>query len=205
MALTLTTPNTILGALEPKADSSKAISTLFTVLAGTIFLAVSARVNIPLIPVPVTFQTLVVAALAAAFGWRIAVATVAAYIAEGLLGLPVFSRGGGIGYLFSPTFGFIVGMLPMAYIIGRAADAGLSRRTVPMFATMVGADALCFALGFVWLLVMAAGTTWIDQSNVLGSAFAVAVQPFIVWDILKMAFAAMTVTGAWLLIGKRKS
>jgi biotin transport system substrate-specific component len=38
---------------------------------------------------------------------------------------------------------------------------------------------------------------------VLGSAFAKAVQPFIIWDILKMALAALTVTGAWKLIAKR--
>lgn len=205
MALTLTTPNTILGVLEPKAGSTKVVSTVFTVLAGTILLAVSARVNIPLIPVPVTFQTLAVAALAAAFGWRIAVATVAAYILEGLMGLPVFARGGGIAYLFSPTFGFIVGMLPMAYIIGRAADAGLSRKILPLFGVMVAADALLFALGFAWLLMMAAGTTWIDQNNVLGSAFSVAVQPFIVWDIVKMAFAALSVAGAWALIGSKRA
>jgi len=205
MALTLTTPNTILGVLEPKAGTSKMVATAFTVLAGTILIAVSARINIPLIPVPVTFQTLVVAALSAAFGWRVGVATVVAYIAEGLLGLPVFSRGGGIGYLFSPTFGFIVGMIPMAYVIGRAADAGLSRKPIALFGTMVAADALCFAFGFVWLLALAAGTTWIDQTNILGSAFAVAVQPFIVWDIIKMAFAAMTVTGAWALLSSRKA
>lgn len=205
MALTLTTPNTILGVLEPKTGTNKMVATVFTVLAGTILLAVSARINIPLLPVPVTFQTLVVAALAAGFGWRIAVATVVAYIVEGLLGLPVFSRGGGIGYLFSPTFGFIVGMVPMAYIIGRAADAGLSRKPIMLFGVMIAADALLFAFGFAWLLTMAAGTTWIDQNNVLGSAFAVAVQPFIVWDILKMAFAAMTVTGAWALLGSRKA
>ncbi|CDP51019.1 biotin transporter BioY [Paradevosia shaoguanensis] len=205
MALTLTTPNTILGVLEPKAGTSKMVATAFTVLAGTILMAVSARINIPLIPVPVTFQTLVVAALSAAFGWRVGVATVVAYIAEGLLGLPVFSRGGGIGYLFSPTFGFIVGMIPMAYVIGRAADAGLSRKPIALFGTMVAADALCFAFGFVWLLALAAGTTWIDQTNILGSAFAVAVQPFIVWDIIKMAFAAMTVTGAWALLSSRKA
>jgi len=205
MALTLRTPNTILGVLEPKAGTSKMVATAFTVLAGTILMAVSARINIPLIPVPVTFQTLVVAALSAAFGWRVGVATVVAYIAEGLLGLPVFSRGGGIGYLFSPTFGFIVGMIPMAYVIGRAADAGLSRKPIALFGTMVAADALCFAFGFVWLLALAAGTTWIDQTNILGSAFAVAVQPFIVWDIIKMAFAAMTVTGAWALLSSRKA
>jgi biotin transport system substrate-specific component len=47
---------------------------------------------------------------------------------------------------------------------------------------------------------MAAGASWIDPSNVMGSAFAVAVQPFLLWDALKIVFAAVTVTGAWSLL-----
>ncbi|HEY4201134.1 MAG TPA: biotin transporter BioY [Devosiaceae bacterium] len=199
----MTTPNTILGVLEPKAGLRKGISTLVTVLAGSAILALASRVNIPLIPVPANFATLAVAALAAAFGWRIGVAMVLAYIVEGLLGLPVFSFGGGVGYLLSPTFGFIVGYLPLAYIVGRAADAGLSRNMLALFGVMLAADAVLFAFGYTWLLAMARGASWIDPNNMLGSAFTAAVQPFIIWDVLKMAFAAVTVTGAWVLLRKK--
>jgi biotin transport system substrate-specific component len=200
MALSLTTPNTILGVLEPKAGLRKPVMTVLTVLAGTVLLAVAARVNIPLIPVPASFATLAVAVLAAAFGWRIGTATVLAYIVEGLSGLPVFSAGGGIGYLASPTFGFIVGYLPMAALIGLAADSGLSRKLLPLMGVMLLGDIICLAFGYTWLLAMASGASWIDPNNVMGSAFAVAVQPFLLWDALKIVFAAVTVTGAWSLL-----
>jgi len=200
MALSLTTPNTILGVLEPKAGLRKPVMTVLTVLAGTVLLAVAARVNIPLIPVPASFATMAVAVLAAAFGWRIGVATVLAYIVQGLMGLPVFSAGGGIGYLASPTFGFIVGFLPMAALIGFAADSGLSRKLLPLIGVMLLGDIICLAFGYAWLLAMASGASWIDPNNVMGSAFAVAVQPFLLWDALKMVFAAVTVTGAWSLL-----
>jgi biotin transport system substrate-specific component len=200
MALSLTTPNTILGVLEPKAGLRKPVMTVLTVLAGTVLLAVAARVNIPLIPVPASFATLAVAVLAAAFGWRIGTATVLAYIVEGLSGLPVFSAGGGIGYLASPTFGFIVGFLPMAALIGLAADSGLSRKVLPLIGVMLLGDIICLAFGYSWLLAMASGASWIDPNNVVGSAFAVAVQPFLLWDAVKVVFAAVTVTGAWSLL-----
>jgi biotin transport system substrate-specific component len=200
MALTLTTPNTLLGLMQPRTASARALTALATAILGTAVLTLSAKISVPVVPVPVTLQTFAVAALAAAFGWRIAVATVALYIAEGLSGLPVFANGGGPGYLFSPTFGFILGYLPMAYVVGLVADRGGSGRLAPLFGGMILGDAVCFAFGYLWLLALSSGAAWIDQSNVLGSAFASAVQPFIVWDVLKMAFAALTVSGAWVLM-----
>src|SRR5688572_23832315 len=108
MALTLTTPNTILGALEPKSAATRLAGAVLTVLVGTALLTLSAKINVPTWPVPVTLQSFAVAALAAAFGWRIGVATVAAYILEGLAGLPVFAgAAAGPAYLLGPTGGFI--------------------------------------------------------------------------------------------------
>ena len=78
-------------------------------MLGTVLLAIAAQIKVPVMPVPVTLQSLLVALFAAAFGWRIGVATVALYIIEGLSGLPVFAGGGGPLYVLSPTFGFILG------------------------------------------------------------------------------------------------
>jgi biotin transport system substrate-specific component len=114
MALTLTTPNTVLGVISPKSQSARLALNVGTVILGSLLLAAAARISVPVTPVPVTLQSLAVALLAAAFGWRIGVATVALYIVEGLAGLPVFAAGGGLGYLMSPSFGFIAGWLPMA-------------------------------------------------------------------------------------------
>lgn len=203
MSLSLTTPNTILGNLQGRTDTNRIAFNVLTVVLGSLLLWASAKISVPTWPVPVTLQTAAIAGLSAAFGWRIGVATVALYLAEGLAGLPVFAFGGGAGYLFGPTGGFLIGYLPMAYIIGRAADAGASSQPVRLFAWMVVGDAIVFALGFAWLVAMAGSASWVDQNNVVASAYEKAVQPFIIWDLVKLAFATITVTGIFALLRKQ--
>jgi len=203
MAVTMTTPNTILGVLEPKTSTERVLSNIAVVLVGTLLITAAAKINVPTWPVPVTLQSFAVAALAAAFGWRVGVATVVAYLVEGAIGVPVFATGGGVGYIMGPTGGFLLGFIPMAYVIGRAADLGGSSRVVMLFIAMLIADALLFALGFGWLLALGSNAAWLDHNNLVGSAFAKAVQPFLVWDALKMLFAAVTVTGVWSIFKKR--
>jgi biotin transport system substrate-specific component len=203
MAVTLTTPNTILGVLEPKSGAMRLASNIATVLLGTVLITLAAKINVPTWPVPVTLQSFAVAALAAAFGWRIGVATLVAYLLEGAAGLPVFATGGGMAYLVGPTGGFLLGFIPMAYVIGRAADLGASGRVGMLLLAMLIGDAVLFALGFLWLLTLGSAAAWIDQTNIVGSAFAKAVQPFLIWDGLKMLFAALTVTGIFTLAKRR--
>ena len=204
MAVTLTTPNTILGVLEPKSGATRLVSNVVTVLLGTVLITLAAKINVPTWPIPVTLQSFAIAALAAAFGWRIGTATVVAYLIEGAAGLPVFAGArAGLPDLLGPTGGFLLGFVPMAYVIGRAADLGASARLGMLILAMLIGDAILFALGFLWLLILGSGASWIDQTNILGSAFARAVQPFLVWDALKMLFAALTVTGIFTLAKKR--
>lgn len=203
MAAPFATPNSLLGFAAPKLRSANPALGFAIALAGTAILALSAKLSIPFIPVPATFQTLAVAALAAAFGWRIGVMTMVLYIAEGLSGLPVFATGGGPAYVFAPSFGFILGWLPMMFIIGRAADAGASRRPLSLFAAMLLGDAVGFAFGYAWLVALWIGAGTFAASTAFSAAFGAAVQPFIVWDVLKMAFAALTVTGGWALLSRR--
>jgi biotin transport system substrate-specific component len=99
----------------------------------------------------------------------------------------------------------------MAYIIGRFADGGASKRIVPLALAMIAADAVSFAFGFIWLMVVAnmilqSGgelPKWLAGGDLLTVAWNGAVQPFILWDILKMAFAAVTVAGAWRMLSKK--
>ncbi len=199
----LTTPNTLLGLYQPKGDVAKLASNFATIVLGTLLITACAKINVPVWPVPVTLQGFAVAALAAAFGARIGVATVALYLLEGAFGLPVFATGGGAAYLLGPTGGFLLGFLAMAAIIGYSADRGASGKPTTLFGAMLAGNAALFVLGFAWLLLMAGQAQWLDQSNVVASAFAKAVQPFILWDILKMAFAALTVSGIWAQLKKR--
>lgn len=204
MAVTLTTPNTLLGTFQPKSDAAKLATNLATVVLGTLVITIAAKINVPVWPVPVTLQSLAIAALAAAFGARIGVATVALYLAQGAMGLPVFAAGGGLPYLMGPTGGFLLGFIVMAGIIGFAADRGASAKPMTLFGAMLVGEAVLLALGFAWLLTLSGQAQWIDQTNVVASAWAGAVQPFLVWDVLKMALAALTVTGAWSLMGKKR-
>ncbi|WEK02996.1 MAG: biotin transporter BioY [Candidatus Devosia phytovorans] len=204
MAVTLTTPNTLLGVFQPKGDAAKLASNIATVVLGTLLITICAKISVPVWPVPVTLQSFAIVALAAAFGARIGVATVALYLLEGAFGLPVFATGGGLAYLVGPTGGFLVGFLLLAAIVGFAADRGASAKPLVLFAVMIGAEALLLVIGFVYLLALSGQAGWIDQNNVVASAFAGAIQPFIVWDILKMALAALTVTGLWNLTGNRR-
>jgi biotin transport system substrate-specific component len=211
MAAAMTTPNTLLGTFQPRSQTARLLSNIVLVVLGTLILTAAAKFKVPLPPVPFTLQTLAVAVLAAGLGWRIGLATVALYIVEGLSGLPVFANGGGLAYVFSPSFGFIVGYLPMALLIGWAADRGVSGNVALLFAVMVVGDAIAFAFGFGWLLVVANSIqssggelpSWLKGGDLMTVAFNGAVKPFILWDLLKMAFAAMTVAGLWTAFRKR--
>ena len=87
---------------------------------GTALLTLSAKVNLPLPYVPMTLQTLVVLMIGAAYGWRLGVATVIAYLAEGAIGLPVFAGPvGGLAPLVGPTAGYLYG-----FVLAAAARAG---------------------------------------------------------------------------------
>ncbi len=204
MAVTLTTPNTLLGAFQPKSNVAKLVTNGAIVVLGTLLITAAAKINVPVWPIPVTLQSFAIAALAAAFGMRIAVATVALYLAQGAFGMPVFATGGSIAYLVGPSGGFLLGFLAQAAIVGFAADRGASGRPFALFGAMLAGSAVLYAFGFAWLVAMAGQAAWVDQTNVIASAFAKAVQPFIVWDVLKMAFAALTVTGLWGLFGKKR-
>jgi biotin transport system substrate-specific component len=189
--------NTVLGTILSRTNAAGLASRITIVVLGALFITVCAKAQVPVWPVPVTLQGFAIAAIAAGFGLRIGVATVGLYLMEGAAGLPVFSGGGGLAYFSGPTAGFLVGFLVMAAIIGAAADRGASRKPLSLFAAMLAGNAALLAIGFVWLLSMAGASEWLDQNNLVASAFAGAIQPFIVWDILKMALAAATITGLW--------
>lgn len=197
--------SSLAAAFIPDSGVARLLTYALLAVAGSIVLWISAKIQVPTWPVPVTLQTLAVAAVAAGFGARLGVATVALYLLEGVAGMPVFAgAAAGPLYLMGPTGGFLLGYLPMAFIIGLAADRGASRNFIALFGAMLIADAVVFAFGYVWLIALSGQAGWIDQSNVLASAFAKAIQPFIVWDILKMALAALTIVGGWQLFASRK-
>lgn len=84
----------------------------------TALIAVGAflKITIPPFPVMFSFQTFFVFLSAFLLGTKRSVTAVVVYIILGLIGIPVFASGGGVGYIFQPTFGYILGFIPGAYL-----------------------------------------------------------------------------------------
>ena len=80
---------------------------------------IGAFIKVPLSPVPFTMQWFFVAMAGLILGSKLGFTSVVMYICIGLVGLPVFTKGGGIGYVFQPTFGYIIGFAVAAFVIGK--------------------------------------------------------------------------------------
>ena len=119
--------------------------------AGSVLLAVSAKVQIPFWPVPMTMQTFVVLVIGMAYGARLGAATVGLYLAQGAIGLPVFATGSGLGYMVGPTGGYLAGFLMASYAIGYLASLGWDRSMAKTLAAMLVCTLLIFTPGILWL------------------------------------------------------
>jgi len=123
------------------------------VLVGTGLLALSARVEIPFWPVPFSMQTFVVLALGMVYGPVLGAATVLTYLAQGLMGLPVFVGGGGPAYLAGPTGGYLLGMVAAAWVAGWLAFHGWARHPLTAIAAAGIGNLPVYLLGLPWLAV----------------------------------------------------
>jgi biotin transport system substrate-specific component len=88
----------------------------------TALIIVGAFLRIPTPIVPITFQVTFCMLAGLLLGSKLGALSVAVYIALGLVGIPVFTEGGGIGYVLKPTFGYILGFLVGAYVAGLIAE-----------------------------------------------------------------------------------
>ncbi len=154
---------TLVAVLWPEPAASRARFAALAVM-GTLALVVSAKVQVPFYPVPMTLQSLVVLILGAAFGARLAGATILLYLIEGLVGLPVFAGAvAGPLYMAGPTGGYLIGFLAAAVVVGLLAERGWDRSTVRLIVAVTAGHAIIFAFGFAWLawlIGMEKGLDW---------------------------------------------
>ncbi|MBZ3691362.1 biotin transporter BioY [Phyllobacterium calauticae] len=182
---------------QPEGQLAKAVWFVSLALVGTALMTLAAKTKIDMVFVNVTMQTFAVFAIAAAYGSRLAVATMALYLLEGALGMPVFTgtpeKGIGLAYMVGTTGGYLVAYLAAAWVVGLAADKGFARNPVVMGVAMLAGEAIILSLGFLWMAYL------------LGfeKAFAFGVGPFIVADILKLALAAAIVPAVGSLLKRR--
>lgn len=168
------------------------------VVIGVCLLTLSAKFRIPFEPVPFTMQTFVVLALGMAYGARMALVTVGAYLALGAAGAPVFTgtpeKGVGIAYMMGTTGGYLFGFLISAGVVGWLAERGWDRSVVWTALAMVIGSALIYAPGVLWL------------GNVVGWDKPVlewGLTNFLLSDALKVALAAAAMPLAWRFVRPR--
>ena len=197
MATAITAPSLVSLAL-PQNRSMRFAAQFGLAVAGTLLLTVAAKTKVPLGLVDLNLGTLAVLMLAVAFGWRLALATVLLYLAEGAMGLPVFQgtpeRGIGLAYMVGSTGGYLVGYVAMAAIAGWAANLGWDRNPFKLFGAMLVAEIVMMSLGFGWLATLIGAD----------KAWQVGVLPFIVPDLVKVALASALVPAVWSLLPAKR-
>jgi len=189
----LTLIDVILPRIENK--SLALVKDVALVLSFAVITGVCAKLKIEIGIVPITFQTFAVLLSGALLGsWRGALSQIT-YLLGGLAGLPWFSRGGGMAYILSPTFGYIIGFVLAAYIVGWLCEKGFDRKIETAILSMLIGNAIIYFPGLLWL------ARFIGFKKVL----AVGLYPFIPGDLLKILFASLILPMGWKTIKRSKN
>ena len=133
-------------------QNQKILKYFLIVIFGSILLTISAKIKIPFYPVPMTMQTFMVIFIGIAFGWKLGLATVLLYLAEGAIGLPVFAgtpeKGIGIAYMVGTTGGYLVGFLVAVFFAG---FVNLEKNIFRNFFLISFAVSTIYLFGLPWL------------------------------------------------------
>jgi biotin transport system substrate-specific component len=178
---------TLADAVWSPVGRSPAARAIVLALIGTALLTLSAKIQVPFWPVPMTMQTFVVLVLGMVYGWRLAGATVLLYLAQGAIGLPVFAAGGGVAYFAGPTAGYLAGFLLGTVAVGWLAEHGWDRSPPRTLAAMLIGTAIIFACGIAWL------STLIGLPQAIGAGLV----PFLLGEGVKIALATAILPFAW--------
>lgn len=180
---------TLIGAIWPDGSLARPLRLAILALAGTALLTLSAKVQVPMWPVPMTMQTFAVLGIGMAYGWRLGGATLMLYLAEGAVGLPVFSKGGGIAYFYSATsMGYIYGFVLAAVLVGWLAGRGWDRNPATTALAMLIGNIVIYVPGLLWLgMIVGWDKPVLDWG----------LYPFLFGDLVKLALAAAVLPLAW--------
>jgi len=152
--------------------------TIYTALFAAL-IAAGAFISIPVGPVPIVLQNMFVLMAALVLGPRWGLAAILLYLFMGACGFPVFSGGtGGMGRLFGPTGGYLLGYIPAVVITGILAK-NMGHRPLTDALAMLAGSLVVYGAGVPWLKFVT-GMPW-DKALALGLV------PFIIGDIIKIA------------------
>ena len=159
------------------------------VVGASLFVALCARVTVPLpfTPVPLTLQNFGVLAVALVLGSRRGFAALALYLAEGVAGLPVFNPAGpgGVAQLFGATGGFLMAYPFVAFVVGWIYERSNRRFAWAALAGLAG-EIVLFAGGLSWLFVLTHSLSQAIRWGLYWFAFA---------EVIKIMLAAGVASG----------
>jgi len=178
----LSLSNSLTSVFWAKRKASS-ISNAALILLGVIAIAISAHIEIPLQPVPITLQDFAVLFIGMTYGWRLASLTVMSYLFLGMIGLPVFASAGA----FAPSTGFLFSFLPAAALSGYLVEKGWGRHIITTALAGLAGLVVVFAGG---LAVLSIFVGW-EKSIELG------LMPFIFGDSLKLIFLSIVIPTFW--------
>jgi biotin transport system substrate-specific component len=151
-------------------------------IAGIAILTLSAKIALPLLPVPMSLQTLAVLFIGMIYGRKLGTATVMSYVALGLAGIPVFVSVPNVA-----SVGYIIGFIPAAYVAGTLIERGWGRSIL--------STALAAFIGTV--VIYAFGISWLSTIVGFKGAVTAGLLPFLLIDLGKVAMLALTVPKFW--------
>lgn len=187
------TDATVADVLRPSDKRRAVFYDVALIIGGSLFIALSAQVAVPLWPVPVTGQTFAVLMIAALLGCRRGCCAVLAYITEGAAGLPVFAHArAGFAVLSGPTAGYLAGFIAAACIVGMLAEKGWDRRIGTTILVMVFGNIAIYVFGLLWLCCL---------MGVKRTVLTAGLYPFILGDLMKIMLAAALLPAGWKFLG----
>lgn len=184
----------LVAALWPAASTNDVqgfIRKALLVIGGSLLMTISAKINVPFYPVPMTMQTFAVIVIGAAFGWRLGAVTVLFYLTQGAAGFPVFAgtpeKGFGLAYMMGPTGGYLLGFAAGAMVAGWLAERGWDKSFVHLTIAMFLAHATIFLFG----------TAWLGALIGYEKAWMAGVAPFYLATVFKTLLAATCLRAGW--------
>lgn len=155
----------------------------FLILSFSFLTALSAKISFVIGLVPVTLQTFTVLLSGAFLGSKRGAMSQISYILLGLSGLPWFSLGGGLSYVLSPTFGYLLGFVAAAFLVGLLKESGWDKDLKSLFLMLFLGNAIIYLPGLAWLSFFTGP----------GKALNLGLYPFIVGDLVKLCSAALLI------------
>ena len=187
--------NVISGAVLPR---TKAVTGVL-VIGFALLTALAAQIEIPLgfTPVPITGQTFAVLLAGAALGAGPGAASQLLYISLGAVGFPFYAGGeSGWTYATGSTFGYLIGFVAAAWLVGFLAEKGQDRTVIAAIPAFLTGSLVIYLFGVPWL-ANALNIGWVEAAG-LGAT------PFILGDLIKIALAGSLLPAAWKLVGAFK-